>query len=335
MPRKLTSVEWEQKVAELGNGEYVCIEEYVNTSTKVRMRHVACGHEYETTPLNFVQGRRCPGCSKKGKRPGSQLTLTLEAFQERLDKVHGRGVLTAFGKFHDTQHPVSLRCQEGHEWVINRASEAIRAYASGCPTCRKHPHKMSHDEFIQRVAEAEEGEEYMVLTEFVTVEHHVHMRHNCGYEYRVSGVRFLYGGDRCPRCAAFRKSKNERMAARFLDEMGLDYRHEVRFRELPSPLNPRFYLSFDFWIPSLRLLVEIDGDFHRKSHVSATGERSLERQLLRDRAKDEWAAARTDLLLCRVDTDVMNGRDGMAVAIQEAVAWRAASNISAEPLTEL
>lgn len=58
MPRKLTSVEWEQKVAELGNGEYVCID----TSTKVRMRHIACGHEYETTPLNFVQGRRAlPG----------------------------------------------------------------------------------------------------------------------------------------------------------------------------------------------------------------------------------------------------------------------------------
>ena len=334
MPRKLTSTEWEQKVAELGDGEYVCIGEYVNTSTKVRMRHVTCGHEYETTPLNFVQGRRCPGCSKKGKRPGSQLTLTLEAFQARLDQVHGRGVLTAFGEFRDTQHPVSLRCQDGHEWIMNRANEAIRASASGCPTCRKHPHKMSHDEFIQRVAEAEEGDEYTVLTEFVTVLSHIQMRHSCGHEYRIRPSRFLEG-DRCPRCAAFRKSKNERMAARFLDELGLEYRHEVRFRELPSPLDSRFHLSFDFWIPSLRLLVEVDGDFHRKSHASATGQQSLERQLIRDRAKDDWAASRSDVLLCRIDTDVLNGRDGMVAAIQEAVAWRAASDVSIAPLTEL
>lgn len=335
MPRKLTSNEWAQKVAELGNGEYVCVGEYTNTSTKVRMRHEPCGHEYETTPLNFVQGRRCPNCSKKGKRPGTQLTLSIEAFQARLDEVHGRGVITAFGEFRDTQHPVSLRCREGHVWTIRRASEAIRAHASGCPVCRKNPHKMSHGEFLRRVAEAEEGQEYTVLTEFVTVEHHTRMRHSCGHEYDVTGTRFLYGGDRCPRCAAFRKSKNERAAARFLDELGVEYRHEVRFMELRSPIDPRFYLSFDFWIPSLRLLVEIDGDFHRKSHASATGAQSLARQLLRDRAKDEWAESRHDLLLCRVDTDMMDGREGMAAAIQEAIAWRASADVRQEPLTEL
>lgn len=334
MPRKLTSVEWERKVAELGDGEYICIGEYVNTSTKVLMRHVACGHEYETTPLNFVQGRRCPGCSKKGKRPGTQLTLTLDAFQKRLDEVHGRGVLTAFGEFRDTQHPVSLRCLEGHEWIVMRASEVIRRGASGCPMCRLHPHKMTHDKFVQRLAEAEEGDEYIVLSEFRTVLDAIRIRHSCGHEYSVKPSRFLQG-DRCPRCAAFRKSKNERMAARFLDELGLDYRHEVRFRELPSPINPRFCLSFDFWIPSLRLLVEIDGDFHRKSHVSATGRQALERQQLRDRAKDEWAASRADVILCRINTDEMNGREGMAAAIHEAVSWRALADIIPQQLTLL
>lgn len=334
MPRKLTDAEWRQKVAELGEGVYVCIGEYVNTSTKVLMRHDACGHEYETTPLNFVQGRRCPNCASKGKRPGAQLTLTIEDFQARLDETHGRGVLTAFGEFRDTQHPVSLRCQEGHEWTVKRASEAVRQGASGCPACNLHPHKMTHDEFIQRLAEAEEGDEYTVLTAFHTVLHAIQLRHSCGHEYWVKPNRFLQG-DRCPRCAAFRKSKNERMAARFLDELGLEYKHEARFRELPSPISPRFHLSFDFWIPALRLLVEIDGEFHRMPHASAVGQQSLERQQLRDRVKDEWAASRADIILCRVNTDEMNGREGMAAAIQEAVHWLASTDVVPCQLTLL
>lgn len=330
MPRKLTDAEWRQKVAELGEGAYVCVGEYVNTSTKVLMRHVACGHEYETTPLNFVQGRRCPQCATKGKRPGTQLTLTIEDFQARLDETHGKGAIIAHGEFRDTQHPVLLRCQEGHEWVVSRASNVIRQGASGCPTCRLHPHKMNHDDFIRRIGEAE----YTVLTEFVTVLHPVHLRHSCGHTYWVKPNRF-FQGDRCPKCAAFRKSKNERMAAKFLDELELEYKHEARFRELPSPINPRFYLSFDFWIPALRLLVEIDGEFHRKSHVSASGNRTLHQQQIRDRTKDAWAESRPDLLLCRINTDEMNGRDGMAAAIHEAVSWRSSCEVIPEALTLL
>ncbi len=322
MPRKLSSEEWTAKVAELGGGEYVCVSEYVNTSTKVRMHHNVCGHEYETTPLNYVQGRRCPKCVVKGKRVGTQLTLTLADFQRRLDERHGTGVITAYGQFKDTQNPVSLRCQEGHEWTVSAASAVIRQGNSGCPTCNRYPHKFTHDEFVQRVTEAEEGDEYTVLSQFTTVTDSVTLRHSCGYEYSIKGNRFLQG-DRCPRCAAFRKSKQERAAARFLDEMKLEYRHEQRFRELPSPYNPKFHLSFDFWIPSLRLLVEIDGDFHRKAHKSPDGKQMLLRQQERDTLKDTWAELREDIMLIRINTDEMNGRTGMSHAIQLACAWRA------------
>ena len=41
---------------------YILLSEYVNSSTKVKIRCPKCHHEYKVKPNSFKQGSRCPHC---------------------------------------------------------------------------------------------------------------------------------------------------------------------------------------------------------------------------------------------------------------------------------
>ena len=56
----------------MGN-EYSVLGKYINASTKIKMKHNICGHEYEVRPTNFISkgdglSNRCPLCFKNHKK---------------------------------------------------------------------------------------------------------------------------------------------------------------------------------------------------------------------------------------------------------------------------
>ena len=64
-----TTEHFANEVASLTNDEYKLVGDYVNVNTKVSVKHVTCGHEYEVYPFLFQRGRRCPNCNKsKGEQ---------------------------------------------------------------------------------------------------------------------------------------------------------------------------------------------------------------------------------------------------------------------------
>lgn len=62
---KKTQLEFEEKVNQLGQGEYQVMGKYINNRTKINIKHQICGYIYEVLPGAFLQGRRCPRCAKK------------------------------------------------------------------------------------------------------------------------------------------------------------------------------------------------------------------------------------------------------------------------------
>lgn len=52
-----------EKVRELAGDDYVVLGQYKNTRTKIRMKHIQCGSEFEMRPGDFVHGTRCPECN--------------------------------------------------------------------------------------------------------------------------------------------------------------------------------------------------------------------------------------------------------------------------------
>jgi len=61
--RKLSRETYINRMLEATGNEYTLIGEYINTTTKVRIKHNVCGREWEITPKNYFSGRRCPICN--------------------------------------------------------------------------------------------------------------------------------------------------------------------------------------------------------------------------------------------------------------------------------
>lgn len=61
---RLTTDEYINYVKEKTNGEYECLEEYINNKTKIKHIHNKCGNTYYVRPNDFKSGYRCPFCSK-------------------------------------------------------------------------------------------------------------------------------------------------------------------------------------------------------------------------------------------------------------------------------
>lgn len=62
MPRKKTNEEFVAEMHELVGNEYTFLEPYINSKTKIKVRHNVCGTIYSVIPNNFRNGTRCPYC---------------------------------------------------------------------------------------------------------------------------------------------------------------------------------------------------------------------------------------------------------------------------------
>lgn len=63
-----TDKQFKKIIFDLVGEEYVFLEKYINSYTKIRVKHNKCGKTYKTTPDTFIYGSRCPHCnSSKGE----------------------------------------------------------------------------------------------------------------------------------------------------------------------------------------------------------------------------------------------------------------------------
>ena len=60
---KLNNKEIDKRIKELVGDEYIRLGDYVNSGTKILIKHNLCENIYEATWANFQQGYRCPKCS--------------------------------------------------------------------------------------------------------------------------------------------------------------------------------------------------------------------------------------------------------------------------------
>ena len=63
-----TNQQFQKEVHDLVGNEYVFLDDYINTHTKIRVKHSKCGKVYTVRPRSFFEGYRCPYCnSSKGE----------------------------------------------------------------------------------------------------------------------------------------------------------------------------------------------------------------------------------------------------------------------------
>lgn len=143
----LTTEEYVGRVKGLVGKEYKVIGEYVNTYTKIAIKHVVCGYVWKVLPNNFVRvGTRCPKCneSKGEKRIANYFDYSFYNYktQYRIDEcryklplpfdfaIFHKDELLCLIEYEGEQHfePVDVWGGESNLKVIQKRDEIKRDY---------------------------------------------------------------------------------------------------------------------------------------------------------------------------------------------------------------
>jgi len=107
------------------------IGEYKNTQSKLKMKCLLDGYEWEPYASHIIKGVGCPKCDGQAK-------LTLDEVLERLEPTD----IVLIGEFKGVNHKTLLKCKKcGNEWKTDL--NHVFSGDTGCPKCyKKGEHKL-------------------------------------------------------------------------------------------------------------------------------------------------------------------------------------------------
>jgi very-short-patch-repair endonuclease len=131
----------------------------------------------------------------------------------------------------------------------------------GCPECTPNK-KRTHQDFLNLL---KDEKEYEVLSNYTECHSKVLILHNvCCFSWEITPNHFIQGV-RCPRCSRIKynkKSNGVKKLIKLFSQLNLRYEEEKIFSNFKNSSN--YHYPYDFFIPSLNLLIEFDGEQHFK-----------------------------------------------------------------------
>lgn len=220
-----------------------------------------------------------------------------EVFKEEVFELVGNEY-TVIGEYVNTSTHIQMKHNKcGHKYPVTPTH--FLGDKTRCPKCSHRSYKKTTEEFKQEVFELV-GNEYIVIGEYKKNSVHIQMKHNCGHEYPVTPKNFLKGR-RCPECSNRERntSRDVKKLEQILKDFGFEYEREIAFDECKF-INQ---IRFDFYIESLNLIIEYDGQQHFKPWNGCGGDDGMEGFLnsrKRDAYKNSWCEEHLISLL-RID----------------------------------
>lgn len=271
--KKLTQEHVYQKIKEK---EITLISKYKNTRTKVSVKCDVCGYEWNTQTnvlLNTKCG--CPNCFGNAKK-------TTTTFISELEKINPN--ITILGEYINNKSPILCKCKiDQNQW---ESTPNNLLSGEGCPVCKAKKvgdcHRLSHNEFITKL---------LLINQKVIVLDTYKGRHKyikctckkCNNMWETTPDSLLQGTG-CPKC---RQSKGEDAIRKYLDKLNVSYISQMKFNNLYGVGNKK--LSYDFYIPYQKLLIEFQGKQHDVQIDHFGGEKQFKIQQEHDRRKREYA----------------------------------------------
>jgi hypothetical protein len=127
-------------------------------------------------------------------------------------------------------------------------------------------------------------------------------KHN---EFFMQDHKYHKSGGGCPSCA---ESKGEAAVALYLESKGINFEKGRKFTGLINQKS----LSYDFYLPDYKILIEFDGELHFEPSNHTNGVAKFETQKINDRIKDLFAIDNPDivrLIRVYVKTDTKQIKD--------------------------
>jgi len=185
---------------------------------------------------------------------------------------------------------------EGIKFNINKNNGIFK-----CPECRLNEIRMDFME-VKKIVSDSTQKEYRVSSlkkDYLNTRSKIKIYHKtCGKETPITYKNFSLG-KRCRHCAAkTTNSKASQLLKRLLTHINIEFEEEKVFEDCKNPMTGR-NLPFDFFIPKLNLLIEIDGEQHFYSVNRFGGEKALKERKYRDFIKDKFTLT-SNIKLIRV-----------------------------------
>jgi uncharacterized protein YozE (UPF0346 family) len=280
--KKKTHKEFIDEIFKLFNTEYDILSEYINNSTKIKIKHNKCNYIWDILPTNILKCARCPKCA-------GLIPYTTESFKEKLFELV-ENEYSLLGEYKNARTDILIKHNICDYTYCVKPYNFISKYR--CPKCSKRIHNKTTEYFKQEIFNLV-GEEYEVLGEYKGANVKINIKHNFCNNIYVSTPHIFFNGSRCTFCA---ESKGERKIRYYLQENNIIFEKQYIFDDCK-----RFeVLPFDFAVlnnnGNLNFLIEYDGEFHYKPMV---GMGQLEYQKENDQLKNNYCE-QNDINLLRI-----------------------------------
>lgn len=186
---------------------------------------------------------------KNGKSGGKTIKLTFEYVKEKFSE---RGWELLSTEYKNAHTLLDYVCDKGHKHSIQWANFQ-QGY--GCPECSyerlSELKRMSYDEVKGYI---EEQGCFLLSDSYRNAHQKLLIQCPNGHVFSMNFDKFKIG-QRCPCCMG---SSGEKEVRKCLNEIGIEFIEQKRFEDCRNILP----LPFDFFIPSLNVCIEYDGEQH-------------------------------------------------------------------------
>lgn len=258
---KKTFEKFQKEVFQLVGNEYEILGEYIDTKTKLLMRHncSSCNnYEWMIKPSHFLANVRCPKC--RGGVAKSEQQFKQEVF----DLVGTE--YTVLGKYISTHKKILMRhnCEKCNNNIYEVEPNSFLS-GSRCRKCNYIIRTKSDGDFRQEINCLMNGE-YLTLDKYSgnrTKIRFQHISENCNNSiFLMTPDKFLHGR-RCPIC---KESKGEKAIRKWLETNNFNFEPQYKFGDLFGVNGGT--LRFDFAIfdneKRLKGVIEFQGAQHYK-----------------------------------------------------------------------
>lgn len=244
MPRRKTQKEFEEEVLLKLGKDYKVLGKYINKNTKIEMIHYVCGNTFLKNPHDVSsKGSGCPYCN------GNRNALYNEDWVKNNTPL-GYKYVKGYKKMSEKCEFYCSKCNSIFKQTPARLINE-KIYGCNCSPTKKK----THEDFINELGET--INDYNVLSEYNGSDKDIKLQHKkCGVEFTITPYSFIYKHNKkyCPVCF-YKKSKGEALINEFLSINNIEYHKEFTFPDLKNR-------RFDFYIPSLNVVIEYDGIQH-------------------------------------------------------------------------
>jgi Zn finger protein HypA/HybF involved in hydrogenase expression len=275
MPKKSNLEEMITRSQQIHNNEYdySLIKEYKGTMKKYPIKCYTHGVWEVSLDNHILKKSGCPKCKGIGFSNEEKIKRAQQIHQNKYDYSLINELIIQSKKY-------KLKCILCDTIFSNTWDNHVNK-KQGCPECNPSGRKKrTLDSIKSQISNLNTGYEYDwdTYNGYFSSNFKIKCQKHGWFNQQVSNHLM---GQRCPKC---KQSKGEKEIEKFLIENSIEYETQKRFNNCKN----KKMLPFDFYIPSINLCIEYDGELHYNSVEFFGGNEHLKKTLKHDAIKSKF-----------------------------------------------